>query len=264
MADNKKKANGEAATMSENQKKTNGEAPPPTISKGSRFAGKFSRLINLCTEMQKDAAGALDYEKTVDENSRLKKALEQRDGEVVSLRAEVEQLKKLRVRDLDDFGMRFSDYNSKLKDVESTKETLDITQGKLNEANNKIKTLKIEKTQLEKKAREREALLEETTEELDGSKFRVQGLEGQLKGAQNKISSYGEGRLVKKDAEQMYASPPQHQQRESFANISQGRGFPGLCRQVPSGRHGVLPWLRSTTCMSLVAKIGSVHRLTSS
>lgn len=96
MAEPKKKPNGETPTMPENKKKTNGETPAPVPSNGSKFAAKFNKLINVCTDLKNDSEGAVDYEKTLEENTAVKAALKKSDDEVIRLNTEIQKLEQLK------------------------------------------------------------------------------------------------------------------------------------------------------------------------
>jgi DNA repair exonuclease SbcCD ATPase subunit len=158
MAEPKKKPNGETPTMPENKKKTNGETPAPVTSNGSKFAAKFNKLINVCTDLKNDSEGAVDYGKTLEENTAVKAALKKSDDEVIRLNTEIQKLEQLKDHYLDDFSKKCGEFDTKLKDADSTKKTLNTTQEKLDEANEKMKQRDSENKHLEKKVQNSDAL----------------------------------------------------------------------------------------------------------
>ncbi|OIW24641.1 hypothetical protein CONLIGDRAFT_101504 [Coniochaeta ligniaria NRRL 30616] len=113
--------------MSDTKKKANGDGASPTTSKGSKFAAQFSKFINLCTEMKNDPAAALDYEKTIDENVTLKSTLKKRDDEVNNLKADIEQLKLVGDRNLNNFGEKYVEFKARLQEGDSSKRSLGET-----------------------------------------------------------------------------------------------------------------------------------------
>ncbi|KAB5566267.1 hypothetical protein GE09DRAFT_1186879 [Coniochaeta sp. 2T2.1] len=202
MADNKKKTNGET-TMADNKNKSNGPTPSPPAPKGSKFAERLSKIINLCTEIKNDPAGASDYDKTVEENSALKATLKKRDDEVRTLKSELDQLKLLESQDLERFGKKYAEFEARLKAAETSKTTLTATRANLDEANRNIQQLSTVIKQLERKARDAETARKTAERELVDTQARLQEVEFKLRSAKQKIDFYGEDSLVTLDLEQV-------------------------------------------------------------
>ena len=205
MADDKKKSNAEPTT-SDNKSKGNGngQTASATTPKGSKFAEKFNKFINLCSEMKNDSAGAIDYEKTLEENATLKMSMKRKDNEIAGLRAQIKELELSASQNLDRFGKRYAEFDARLKDAETSKKALTVTQAKLDETNDELQQLNANIKQAEKKAREADTARRTAERELAGTVDRLQGLEFKLQSAQEKIDFYGESRMVSLDFEQVY------------------------------------------------------------
>ncbi|KAB5582917.1 hypothetical protein GE09DRAFT_285463 [Coniochaeta sp. 2T2.1] len=202
MADSKKKPNGEA-TMADTKNKSNGQTPSPQTPKGSKFAERWSKIINLCSEIKNDPAGALDYEKTVEDNTTLRISLKKRDDELQTLKSEVEQLKLLGSHDLERFGKKYAEFEYILKDAESSRTALASTTTKLEETNKQIKKLECDNKQLEKRTRDMETARKHAERDLADTQDRLRELENKHMKAQQKISFYGEDNLVSIDLDKV-------------------------------------------------------------
>jgi chromosome segregation ATPase len=194
--------------MSDTKKKTNGDSASPSVSKGSKFAEKFNKLFSLCTELKNDAAGVMDYEKTIEENALLKSTLKKRDEELDSLKVEVQRLKQLKDSNLEDFGKKYGEYQTQLKDADDSKRALDAAQEKLQKANKDIKRLEAENKQLEKKARDTINARNTLGDELSEVVAKNTSLQTMLTAEQKKVRFYGEGKLTDKNPDELYVIYP--------------------------------------------------------
>lgn len=217
---NKKKTNGEVADN--NKKKVNGETPSPPTSKGSRYAEKLSRILSLLCEMKNGSAGALDYEKTVEENGALKSALKRRDDELKGVKAEVEKLNRTVSQNLDCFGMKYAEFQSKLKDGERAQGILATTQEKLGEAIEKMEKLESENKQLQGKAVHMETAKKRAERQLSEIQTECSYLRISLQSAQEKIEFYCEDSLAAQDPQDVYVSHT-GATSGSHADVEQGR-----------------------------------------
>jgi DNA repair exonuclease SbcCD ATPase subunit len=218
MAEDKTKAAGETQ-QPDSKKKANGDTPAPAPSKGSRFADKFGRLLNLCTELKNDHGGALDYEATLKENATLQSTVDRCKGEISSLEAQVRQLEASRSDNLELYGKKYGEYMTKLNDIDSSKQAFAETSKKLGDANKRIKELEGENKLLDKKTRTAAAELKQATRKLSESQAECKHLQASLQLAQNQIRYYGEDKLTLANLNEMYFKPQGRVNHARYTNV---------------------------------------------
>ncbi|KAK1764407.1 hypothetical protein QBC33DRAFT_561799 [Phialemonium atrogriseum] len=139
MADNKKKAAVAADDAASSSRAS---------SKASKFSEKLAKFGGLMTDLKNDTAGALEFEKTVENQKTLSKTLKARDEEIKALKTEIEKLEHDKDVLAEIFGKKHREYDDKLKEDVALKSAVSKSEDSLKAAIEEARSLRSENKEL--------------------------------------------------------------------------------------------------------------------
>lgn len=168
----------------------------PVASKGAKFADKLNKIFGLFSELKNDTTGAVDFEKTLEENTALKTMLRKRDEEIKHLNSKLIQADHTLNKTATVFGETCGNYDTRLKTLSSVNEELKGTRARLEKMSEETKTLEAENRQLKKAVSDAEATRKKVETMLATTEQTCRRLKYELADVQQTISFYGEETLV--------------------------------------------------------------------
>lgn len=199
MADHKKKAAVAADDAASSSRAS---------SKASKFSEKLAKFVGLMTDLKNDTAGALEFEKTVENQKTLSKTLKTRDEEIKALKTEVEKLEHDKDILAEIFGKKHREYDDKLKEDVALKSAVSKSEDSLKTAIEEARSLRSENKELKANVDKLATSLEklkESSEASETERDRLNHALGLSDANFEQLSRFvGEGRLIEFSPEDLY------------------------------------------------------------